>query len=79
MKQILLQIALAATMLTIGPAAASEQDDVMKIVRQWVDSLNKGDTKTAIAARAPGELVSDQLFAATRRSSGSVAWVMGTK
>lgn len=52
MKQMTLKLALAlaVTMLMAGPAAASEQDAVMKTVRQWVDGLNKGDTKAAIAA-----------------------------
>ncbi|MEP7244933.1 MAG: hypothetical protein ABI885_14810 [Gammaproteobacteria bacterium] len=62
MKQMTLKIALAlaAAMLTAGPAAASEQDDVMKVVRQWMDSLNKGDTKSAIAACAEETSIVDE-------------------
>ena len=62
MKQMALKLVLvlAAAMLTAGPAAASEQDDVMKIVRQWVESLNKGDVKTAIAACAPQTSIVDE-------------------
>jgi hypothetical protein len=53
-------LAIAVTLLTAGPAAASEQGDVMKVVRQWVDSLNKGDTKTAIAACADQTSIVDE-------------------
>jgi len=62
MKQMLLNFvfALAVTMPAAGPAAASEQDDVMKVVRQWVDSLNKGDPKTAIAACAEQTSIVDE-------------------
>jgi ketosteroid isomerase-like protein len=62
MKQMTLKIvlALAVTVLTAGAAAASERDDVMKVVRQWVDSLNKGDPKTAIAACAEQTTILDE-------------------
>jgi ketosteroid isomerase-like protein len=53
-------MALAALMLTAGPAAASEQDAVMKIVMQWMDSLNKGDLQTAIAACAKETSIVDE-------------------
>lgn len=53
-------LALSAMMLTAGPAAASDQDDVMKVVRQWVDGLNKGDTKAAIAACAEQTAIVDE-------------------
>jgi len=53
-------LALAITMLATGAAAASEQEAVMKTVRQWVDSLNKGDTATAIAACAPETSIVDE-------------------
>jgi ketosteroid isomerase-like protein len=41
-------------------AAASEQEDVMKTVHQWVDSLNKGDTQAAIAACAEQTSIVDE-------------------
>lgn len=53
-------LALAATLLAAGPAAASEQDDVMKTVRQWVESLNKGDVQGAIAACAAQTSILDE-------------------
>lgn len=52
--------ALAAILLTPHPAAASDQDEVMKTVHQWVDSLNKGDTSTAIAACAGQTSIVDE-------------------
>jgi ketosteroid isomerase-like protein len=62
MKHTLLNIlvALAATLLIVGPVAASEQDDVMKAVHQWVDSLNKGDIKAAVAACAEETSIVDE-------------------
>jgi ketosteroid isomerase-like protein len=62
MKQTTLMgaVALSVTMLAAGPAAASEQDNVMKTVRQWMDSLNKGDIKTAIAACAEETAIVDE-------------------
>ncbi len=62
MKARLLKVACALTvsMLTLGPVAASEQDDVMKAVHQWVDSLNKGNTKAAVAACAEETSIVDE-------------------
>jgi ketosteroid isomerase-like protein len=62
MKQaaLMIAVALSVTMLAAGPAAASEQDNVMKVVRQWMDSLNKGDMKTAIAACAEETSIVDE-------------------
>jgi len=62
MKQLTLKIALSLALaaLSAGPIAASEQDDVMKVVRQWVDSLNKGDMKTAVAACAQQTSIVDE-------------------
>ena len=53
-------VALSAAMLAAGPAAASERDNVMKTVRQWMDSLNKGDMQTAIAACAEETAIVDE-------------------
>ncbi len=43
-----------------GPAVASEQDNVMKTVRQWMEGLNRGDTQSAIAACAPETSIVDE-------------------
>jgi ketosteroid isomerase-like protein len=62
MKETTLRTALAIymAMLATAPAAASEQDDVMKTVRQWVDGLNSGDTKAALAACAEETAIVDE-------------------
>ena len=41
--------ALALTALLATSAAASDRDDVMSIVRQWIDALNKGDEASFVA------------------------------
>jgi ketosteroid isomerase-like protein len=43
-----------------APAIASEQDDVMKTVNQYVDSLNKGDLPNVIAACAKESSIVDE-------------------
>jgi uncharacterized protein (DUF1800 family) len=51
-----LGLALVAALL-VGPAAvAAPTDEVMKPINQFIDSFNKGDTKTAFAAYAPGNV-----------------------
>lgn len=62
MKRTTLRTALAiyTALLTTAPAAASDQDDVMKTVRQWVDGLNSGDTKSALAACAEQAAIVDE-------------------
>lgn len=45
-------IALAVTLLTVGPAAATDKTDAMAPVQQFIDGFNKGDFKTAAAACA---------------------------
>jgi hypothetical protein len=43
-----------------GPVAASDKTDVMAVVHQWIDGLNKGDTKSALAACADeGSVIDD--------------------
>ena len=62
MKQKLVQaiLSISLVLLPAGMATASEHDDVMKIVRQWVVSLNKGDVETAIAACASQTVIIDE-------------------
>jgi len=38
-------LALVLALVVAGPAAASDQNDVMTVVKQFVDAFNKGDTK----------------------------------
>ena len=53
-------IALAAAVLAAGPTAAAQKTDVMVPVHQFVDSFNKGDTKTAAAACADQTSIIDE-------------------
>jgi ketosteroid isomerase-like protein len=55
-----LLIALAAAVLAAGPAAASDETDVMASVHQFVDAFNGGDTKTAAAACADQTSIIDE-------------------
>jgi hypothetical protein len=78
MKQLILTLALAlaSTLSMAAPAVASEQDDVMKPVRQWVESLNKGDTKAAIAACAKETSIIDEFPPHEWHGEGTCArWV----
>lgn len=51
--------ALVLAALLAGPAAASEQSDVVARVHQFVDGFNKGDTATALAACADEAFIID--------------------
>jgi hypothetical protein len=53
-------IALALTLLTMGPATADEKTDVMVPIHQFVDAFNKGDTKTAASACAEETSIIDE-------------------
>jgi ketosteroid isomerase-like protein len=53
-------LGLTALVLVAGPAAASDKTDVMVPVHQFVDGLNKGDVKTAIAACAEQASIIDE-------------------
>lgn len=79
MTQPLLKIilaGLAVTLLLSRPAAATEQEEVMKTVHQWVDSLNKGDTQSAIAACAGQTSIVDEFPPHEWHGAGTCAkWV----
>jgi ketosteroid isomerase-like protein len=53
-------VALASAALAAGTAFASERDDVMVPIRQFVNAFNGGDTKTALAACAEQASVIDE-------------------
>jgi len=53
-------IALVMAVAAAGPSLASEESDVMVPVHQFVDSFNKGDTKTAAAACADQTSIIDE-------------------
>lgn len=50
----------AAFALAAGAASASDKDDAMAAVRQFVDGFNKGDVKSALAACASPASVVDE-------------------
>ena len=51
--------AIAAAGLMAGPAMASDQTDVMSIVHQWIDALDKGDMKTFVGLCADAGSILD--------------------
>jgi hypothetical protein len=53
-------LALAALMLIATPAAASDKTDVVKVMQQFVDGLNKGDLKMALGACADQASIIDE-------------------
>lgn len=53
-------LAVAVAILAVGPTFASEQTDVMSVVRQFVDGFNKGDTAFALAACADQTSIIDE-------------------
>lgn len=59
MHKILIAL-VVAVLASAGPAAASEETDVMVVVNQFVDAFNKGDTKTAAAACAEQTSIIDE-------------------
>jgi ketosteroid isomerase-like protein len=52
-------IALAMSVLAVGPAAASTKTDVMSVVHQWADGFNKGDAKSIAGSCASQSSVID--------------------
>ena len=56
MRKAILVLALAVT----GPAAASDNTDVMAVVNQFLAGFNKGDTKAALATCAPQTAIIDE-------------------
>jgi hypothetical protein len=54
-----LLIALMAALLMSGTASASERTDVMSVVHEFIDGLNRNDEKAALAACAPETSIID--------------------
>ena len=57
MRKLIVALAVA---LAAGPAAASEKTDMMATLHQFMDGLNKGDVKTALAACASPASIIDE-------------------
>ena len=53
-------LALALTALSAGPALATDKEDVMKVLHQFMDGLSKGDIKSAVAACADETSIIDE-------------------
>jgi len=53
-------VVLAVAILAAGASAASVESDVMMSVHQFVDGINKGDTKSALAACADQTSIIDE-------------------
>ena len=67
--------ALAATVACVLASGAASADDAMAPVRQFIDSLNKGDAKTAAAAFVPNAPIIDEF--APHHWSSFDAWLKG--
>jgi len=50
----------ALAILSCLPVYASEQSDVVAKIHQFIDGLNRGDAKTALAACAPSASIIDE-------------------
>ena len=59
MRTIRMLSAVSIVLLLAGAAFASDADDVMKPVHQFIDGSNKGDAKTALAACAEQAYIID--------------------
>ena len=53
--------ALVMAVFVVGPAASSEQTDVMAVVHQWMDALDKGDLKSFVALCAEQTSIRDDI------------------
>ena len=53
-------VALAVAPVAVSAAAASEKTDVMAVVHQFMDGLNKGDTQSALTACASPASIIDE-------------------
>ena len=57
---LVLAISLAAALLAVSPAAASEKTNVIATVKQYMSSFNKGDKDAATAACAAQASIIDE-------------------
>ena len=62
MHKVIVALAVAVVMVSAASseAAASDKTDVLTAMHQFTDSLNKGDTKTAVAACAAPSSIIDE-------------------
>ena len=66
-------LALAVTILLVPSAFAASAADVMVPIRQFIDGFNNGDTKSAFAAYASGDILIVDEFAPHRWTGPNAA------
>ncbi len=66
-------IACALAFLSVGTAGASEKTAVMAVIHQWVDTFNRGDMKSSLAACADQTVVMDEIPPDVWQGSGACA------
>jgi hypothetical protein len=52
--------AFAVALLTQAPAAVAQQNEVMRVINQFIDGFNKGDVKSAVATCAAQTSILDE-------------------
>lgn len=63
--------ALVVAILAGGSAAASEKNDVMAVIQQWVDGFNKGDGQSMLAQCAESASIIDDIAPHQWQGSGA--------
>jgi hypothetical protein len=66
-------VTLALSALVAGPAAATDQSDVLSVVHQWVVGFNKGDMKSMEATCADQTSVIDDFAPYEWHGAGACA------
>jgi ketosteroid isomerase-like protein len=65
--------ALALTTFLAASAGASERDDVMSVVHQWIDALDKGDMKTFVGLCSEHTVILDDMSPYQWQGEGACA------
>jgi len=68
-----------AVILASGTAAASDKDDALATVKQFIDGFNKGDEKTALAACASPAFIIDEFPPFAWQGATAWATLLGTR
>ena len=73
MRRTILAIAVAAAPLTAATAWASDETDVLAVVKDYNDALNKGDQRAAAADCAPQLSITDEFAPYSLQGSDATA------
>lgn len=65
--------ALALTTFLVTSASASERDDVLSVVHQWIDALDKGDMKTFVGLCSDHTVILDGMSPYQWQGEGACA------